>query len=143
MFEKFGYDDNSIELMKQHDVIDALINNKNKVVLWVFFPLTIIMEELIFRYYSMGLLLNQFDLDQISAILISSIIFSFYHFHFWFKMKNFRILLIYLGFSFFLGLFSAYILLNLGIFFCILVHYTLAFKLYVDLSKKVLKMKKE
>ena len=135
----YGYDSESIEKMKKHDIIEALINKSNKIRLWLFFPIIMVIEELIFRYYCIGFLLNQLDVDVIAAIVISSLIFSLFHIHLWFSYKNLRILLINLGYSFLLGLFNGYILLTLGIFPCVGIHYALAMYLYYSIYKKYFK----
>jgi len=93
--EHFMYKGASKETMKHHDVINALLNKDGKTILFVFFPLTMIMEEFIFRYYLMGLLLFQLKLGLILVILISSVVFSLYHLHIWFKFKNLKILISY------------------------------------------------
>ena len=102
----------------------------------IYFPIIMTIEELIFRYYLIGFLLNQLKLDIISAILIASAIFSIYHIHTWFGFKNLRILLINLALSFLLGLFNGWILLTLGIFPCIIVHYAVAMLLYHTIYKR-------
>jgi len=137
VMEIFMYNERSKELMEQHDVIEALLNGNSRIVLLVFFPLTMIMEELIFRYYLIGLLLNQLKLSSISVIIVSSIIFSIYHLHIWFRFKDIKILISYLISSFLLGIYNAFILLTLGIFACILVHAVLVFILYYNLHKKL------
>ena len=131
------YSKRNKELMKQHDVIKALLNGNDITVLLVFFPLTMIMEEFIFRYYLIGILLFQLKLGLILAILISSVIFSLYHLHIWFKFKNLKILISYLISSFLLAIYNAYILITLGIFVCIIVHTILVFILYYNLYKKL------
>ncbi|TFF99169.1 MAG: CPBP family intramembrane metalloprotease, partial [Promethearchaeota archaeon] len=122
----YGYDSESIEKMKKHDVINTMINKDNRIRLWLFFPIIMIIEELIFRYYIIGFLLNQLELEVIFAIFISSLIFSLYHVHTWFSYKNLRILLIYVVYSFLLGFFNGCILLTLGIFPCVGIHSALA-----------------
>lgn len=141
LIELYAYDEKSIQMMKQHDVIDTLIENKNKSVLLIFFPLTMVMEELIFRYYVVGFLLIQLQLEVFWGIFISSVIFSLYHIHTWFSYKNIRISIIYIGYSFFMGLFLGYILLTVGIFPCILIHCSLAFMMYFSIYKKHFKLK--
>ena len=130
-------DEKSKELMKQHDVVKALLNGNNRIVLLVYFPLTMIMEEFIFRYYLIGILLYQVKLGLIFAVLISSIIFSLYHLHIWFKFKSLKILISYLISSFLLAIYNAYLLITLGIFVCIIVHTILVFILYYNLYKKL------
>ena len=135
--ETLMYSESSKELMKQHDVIKALVNGNDIIVLLVFFPLTMVMEEFIFRYYLVGILLYQLKLGLILAILISSVIFSLYHLHIWFKFKNLKILISYLISSFLLAIYNAYLLITLGIFVCIITHTILVFVLYYNLYKKL------
>ena len=135
--EFFMYKGVSKESMKQHDVINALLNKDGKIILFVFFPLTMIMEEFIFRYYLIGFLINQLKLEIFSVLLISSVIFSLYHIHIWFRFKDFNIFVAYLISSLFLGIYNGYILLSLGIFACIIIHSILVFLLYYNLYKKL------
>jgi len=137
LIEILMYNDKSKEMMKQHDVIKALLNGNDIIVLLVFFPLTMIMEEFIFRYYLVGILLHQLKLEIILAFLISSAIFSLYHLHIWFKFKNLKILVSYLISSFLLAIYNGYLLITLGIFACIIVHTSLVFILYYNLYKKL------
>ncbi len=137
VMEQFMYKGVSKETMKHHDVVNALLNKDGKIILSVFFPLTMIMEEFIFRYYLVGFLINQLKLGLILVILISSIVFSLYHIHIWFRFKNFKIFVAYLISSLFLGIYNGYILLSLGLFACIITHSILAFLLYYNLYKKL------
>lgn len=137
VMEHFMYKGASKETMKHHDIINALLNKNGKIILFVFFPLTMIMEEFIFRYYLMGVLLHQLKLGLILAILISSIVFSLYHLHIWFKFKDLNVLISYLISSFLLALYNGYLLITLGIFVCIIVHTILVFILYYNLYKKL------
>lgn len=137
--ERFVYTETSKELMKEHDVVSALINGDSIIVLLIFFPLTMVMEELIFRYYIIGLLLKELMVGVILAVIVSSIIFSIYHFHIWFRFKDKTILISYLITSFLLGIYNGFVLLTLGIFTCIIVHVVLVFILYYNIYKKVSK----
>ena len=137
VMEILMYSERSKELMKQHDVIKALLNGNDIIVLLVFFPLTMIMEEFIFRYYLIGVLLYELKLGVILAILISSLVFSLYHLHIWFRFKNLKILISYLISSLLLGIYSAFLLITLGIFACITVHTILVLVLYYNLYKKL------
>ncbi|MFW9818580.1 MAG: type II CAAX prenyl endopeptidase Rce1 family protein [Candidatus Thorarchaeota archaeon] len=141
LIEIFIFNNDNIELMRKHDVMNALINKENRIVIWLFFPLTMIMEELIFRYYLIGFLINSLNYEVISVILVSSVIFSLYHIHTWFSFRNLTILLINLGYPFLMGLYIGYIFINLGILPCILIHYILAFFLYFNLYKRYFKTK--
>ena len=137
MMEIFVYSKTSKELMKQHDVVKALLNGNDIKVLLVFFPLTMVMEELIFRYYLIGIFLYQLNVGILLATIVPSVIFSLYHLHIWFRFKDLKILISYLITSFLLGIYNAHILLTLGIFACIIVHIILVFILYFNLYKKL------
>jgi len=137
----YGYNYQSFNAIKEQDVINAMVSKNNKAVIWFFLPMIMVIEELIFRYYMIGFLLNQVGLDVISAILISSIIFSLFHIHIWFRFKNLKLLLINLGDSFLLGVFNGYILLTLGLIPCILIHYVLVLILYYNIYKRYFKNK--
>jgi membrane protease YdiL (CAAX protease family) len=139
VMDLFIFNERSKELMKQHDVVTALLKGNDKGVLFIFFPLTMIMEELIFRYYLIGLLLNEIMVGFILAIVISSIAFSMYHIHIWFRFKNLNILISYLVSSFLLGIYNGFILLTLGIFACIFIHTVLVLILYYNIYKKLSK----
>ena len=135
----FGYNSKNVEVFRKQDVINAFINKENQAIIWFFFPIIIIIEELIFRYYSIGVLIQIIRLELVSAIFISSIVFSLFHFHVWFRYRNFTILLINLVYPFLMGLYNGYILLNLGLFPCILVHYFIALFLYYNIYKQYFK----
>jgi membrane protease YdiL (CAAX protease family) len=137
--QKFVYNETSKELMKQHDVVSALMNGESIITSLVFFSLTMVMEELIFRYYLIGLILNELMGGFTIAIIVSSLIFSLYHFHIWFRFKDRNILITYLIISFLLGIYNGFILLTLGVVVCIIVHSVLVFILYYDLYKKLSK----
>ena len=131
----FGFNNYDIELMRRHDVINAFINN-NRIVLWIFFPITMIMEELIFRYYSLSFLATTLQLKLILSILISSIAFSLYHIHTWFSYKSQAILLINLSYTLLLGFYLGCLFYTLGFIVCILIHYLIALYLYYNLYRK-------
>jgi membrane protease YdiL (CAAX protease family) len=135
IINNFGFNQSSIELMRNHNVVNALINNKY-INLWLFFPITIVMEELIFRYYLLSFLTLILQLRIFLSILISSIIFSFYHIHTWFTYKSQKILLINLSYTLMLGFFIGYIFFMLGFIPCIIIHYLVAFYLYYNLYRK-------
>jgi len=137
IMEAFLYNDNSREILKQNDVVNALLNEKNIIAVLVFLTLIMILEELIFRYYLIGLLLNQLMIGIIPSIIVSSIIFSISHFHIWFRYRDIRITVSYFISSFLLGIYNAFTLLTLGIFVCIIIHTVLVFISYYDLYKKL------
>ncbi|TFG03395.1 MAG: CPBP family intramembrane metalloprotease [Promethearchaeota archaeon] len=127
------YNAQSLEAMTNHNVVNAFITNSNKYILLTYFPMIMIIEELIFRFYLIGFLVITLDLEVNLAIFISSLIFSVYHVHTWFTYKNLRVLIMYLGVSFLLGLYNGYILISLGIIPCIVIHYGLVLHMYYSL----------
>lgn len=135
LIEVFAYDSHLFELIKNHDVIDALIYKNNRVLVLIFFSITMIMEELIFRYYSFGILNSLLNLDYFFTILISSIAFSLYHIHIWFSFKNLKLLLINLIYPFLMGLYLGYIFFSFGFPSCIIVHYIIAFIMHYNLYR--------
>lgn len=141
IIEIFGYNNKNVEVMRKQDVINTFINKNNKIIIWFFFPIIIIIEELIFRYYSLGILVHVLELDSIIAIPLSSLIFSLFHIHIWFRYKNLTILLINLGYPFLMGLYIGYVFLKLGIIPSIIIHYTIALTLYYNIYRRYFKTK--
>ncbi len=136
LIEIYVYDNHLFDLVKKHDVIDALLNKNRRGIVLIFFSITMIMEELIFRYYSIGILNSLLDLDYIYTILISSVAFSLYHIHVWFSFKNLRLLMINLIYPFLMGLYLGYIFLSYGYFSCIIAHYVIAFSMHYNLYRR-------
>jgi len=137
--EIFGYNDKNVEVVRKQDVINAFINRNNRIIILFFFPIIIIIEELVFRYYSIGILVHILDLESVAAIFISSLTFSLFHIHIWFRYKNLTILLINLGYPFLMGLYISYIFLKLGIIPCILIHYSIALFSYYNIYRRYFK----
>jgi len=129
----------SISQMKDHDVIKAFFNQNKKFVLIVLFPMTMLMEEFIFRFYAISILLDFLSQNYFLVIFFSSIIFALYHLHFWFRFQNFRIFISYFILSFFLGLLNGFIFIYFGLLFCFFVHFGLAFEMYYHLYVKYFK----
>ena len=139
LIEIYAYNDNRIEVLKKNDIINAFISKKNRIVIWIFFPIIMIIEELIFRFYIIAILINQVELEALVAVFISSLVFSLFHIHTWFSYKSLRILLVNLIFPFLLGLFNGYIFLTIGIIPCIIIHYIIVLNLYYNLYKRYFK----
>ncbi|MCK4688597.1 MAG: CPBP family intramembrane metalloprotease [Candidatus Lokiarchaeota archaeon] len=139
LIEIYAYNDNRIEVLKKNDIINAFISKKNRIVIWVFFPIIMIIEELIFRFYIIAILINQVELEALVAVFISSLVFSLFHIHTWFSYRSLRILLVNLIFPFLLGLFNGYIFLTIGIIPCIIIHYIIVLNLYYNLYKRYFK----
>ncbi|MFX1420028.1 MAG: type II CAAX prenyl endopeptidase Rce1 family protein [Promethearchaeota archaeon] len=139
IIEIFGYSNKNVEAIRKQDVINALINKDKRAIIWFFFPIIIIIEELVFRYYGIGILIHILDLESFSAIFISSLIFSSYHIHIWFRYKNLKILLINLGYPFLMGLYIGYMFLKLGFIPCIIIHYIIALIMYYGIYRRYFK----
>jgi len=143
LIEIYVYDSQLFELIKNHDVINVLIYKNNRLLVLVFFSITMIMEELIFRYYSISILNSVLNLHYLLTILISSIAFSLYHIHIWFTSKNIKILFINLIYSFLMGLYLGFIFFSFGFLSCIIAHYTIAFLMHYNLYRRYYKNKLE
>ena len=139
LIEIYAYNDNRIEVLKKHDIINAFISKKNRIVIWIFFPIIMIIEELIFRFYTLIFLVNQIELKALVAVFISSLVFSLFHIHIWFSYRSLRILLVNLIFPFLLGLYNGYIFLTIGIIPCFIIHYIIVLNLYYNLYKRYFK----
>ena len=139
LMDIFVLDTKSLELIKEHDVIQALITKKKRLVILSVFLITMIMEELIFRYYFLSLLFHTLTLDLILVLFISSLVFALYHIHIWFTYKNLRIFGIFLFNSFLLGFLLGLIFLTLGFFFCVLIHSLVALLFYFNLFNRYYK----
>jgi len=139
VIEIYGYSNRNIEIMKNHDVINVFISKNNQIIVWLFFPIIMIIEELIFRYYIIGFFIFLFELESFLLIILSSLIFSLYHIHTWFVIKNLKLRLINLGNPFLLGLFNGYLFLKLGIIPCIVIHYIFAIFLYYNIYRRYFK----
>ncbi|MFW9894586.1 MAG: CPBP family intramembrane glutamic endopeptidase [Candidatus Thorarchaeota archaeon] len=136
LIDVFGFNVKELELIKDHDVIQALIKKENRLFILIMFILTMIMEELIFRYYIISFLSSTLSLNLIFIILISSVFFSLYHIHIWFKFQDLRILGIFMTNSFLLGLFLGFIFLTLGFSLCLITHSVVALIFYLNLYNK-------
>lgn len=141
LIDIYGFNIESLEAIKEHDVIKALTEKKKRFNTLLLFIVTMIMEELIFRYYFISFLFHSLNLSTILALIISSLFFSLYHIHTWFTFKNLRILGIFLSNSFLLGLFLGFIFLNIGFFYCIIIHSFIAFIFYFNLVNRYFKKK--
>ncbi|MFX1480781.1 MAG: CPBP family intramembrane glutamic endopeptidase [Promethearchaeota archaeon] len=141
IIEKFGYNDDMVDIMRKHDVINAFLNQNSKTMIFFLFPIIMIIEELIFRYYLIGFLFETLKMNAIMVIFISSSIFSLYHIHTWFSYKNLAILAINIVYPFLLGLFISFIFLEIGILPCILIHYFVVLFIYYSISRRYYKKK--
>ncbi len=141
LIDVYGFNILSLEAIKEHDVIKSLTEKKDRLITLLLFIITMIMEELIFRYYLISILFHSLDLNMILVLIISSLVFSLYHIHTWFIFRNMRILGIFLSYSFLLGLFLGFIFLTLGFFYCLILHPIIAFLIYFNLVNRYFKTK--
>ena len=129
-------DEKSISQMQNHEMVDSFIKKNQKWSKWFIFPLTMLMEELIFRFYAISIIIDLIKLSPFLAVIISSSIFAVYHIHFWIRLKNFRIFISFFILSFFLGLLNGYAFIYFGLLTCFIIHYGMAFELYSYLYRK-------
>ncbi len=141
LIDIYGFNIKSLEAIKMHDVIKSLTEKENRFSTLLLFIITMIMEELIFRYYLISILFHSLHLSIVLVLIISSLIFSLYHIHTWFAFKNIRILGIFLSTSFLLGLLLGYVFITLGFFYCIIIHSIIAFLFYFNLVNRYFKTK--
>ncbi len=142
LIDVFGFTKENLDIIKKHDIIDALIEKRSRLAIIFLFLITMIMEELIFRNYLINFFIRTLKLHVILGIFISSLAFSFYHIHIWFNYKDLRIFVIYFINSFLLGLFNGIMFLTLGLITCIIIHTSLAFLFYYNLYKRYFKEEK-
>ena len=129
-------DEKSIFQMENHDLVDSFIKKNQNWAKWFIFPLTMLMEELIFRFYAISIVIDLIKLNPFLAVITSSSIFAAYHIHFWIRFKNFRIFISFFILSFFLGLLNGYAFIYFGLLVCFIIHYGMAFELYFYLYRK-------
>ncbi len=127
-----------LDELKKHDMINAFIT-KNRKILFLMFPITMLMEELLFRYYLAILIFVYFG--AIASILISSAFFALYHFHFLNLFKKTGLILVFVGYSFLLGIYLTYLLLNFGLMSCIILHFGIVYFTYYEIYRKQIKKK--
>nr|WP_162306778.1 CPBP family intramembrane glutamic endopeptidase [Candidatus Prometheoarchaeum syntrophicum] len=108
--------------------ITALKGN-HKYSLYFLFPITLLFEELLFRGIIFNFLLSYFT--PFFTILISAGIFGIYHIHILILSKNNALGLIFIIFSFFLGLILGKIVFYFGILGCWVVHLLIVSYIYL------------
>ena len=145
LFELFAiifidfFQKDSIEKMRNHLVIDAIIKKKNKVIFF-HFPLIIIFEEFLFRLLIFTILYNLFG--YYLGSLINTLIFGIYHIHIWFEFKDKKITFSLIMISISLGLILCACLVIFGILVCVVIHYLLVLILLYYMKTRIVKMNK-
>lgn len=140
IIERFCYNKSNVVPLRDHDVINAFINKENTIILCILLLIIISVEELIFRYYTNGIMIFFLKMDSIVSVLLSSLMFSLFHIHIWFRYRNSVIFLINFSYPFLLGIFNGYILLTLGIVPCIFIHYVVALNAHYGIYKRFFKI---
>jgi membrane protease YdiL (CAAX protease family) len=135
IIEVFIYDSEILEIIQKHDLVNSFIKRSHRLSILIFFFITMFMEELIFRYYFIGILNALLDWNIYLVILISSGAFSLYHIHTWFSYKDIKILIVNLVYPFFLGLYLGLLVFSFGLVSCILTHSFLAFLMHYNIVR--------
>ena len=104
--------------------------------LFVTYPLTLLCEELLFRGVIFNLLFENTSI--FNAIFISAGIFGLYHIHILIAYKNPVITLVYIIYSFLLGLLLGRVVLYFGILACWAIHLILISYIYIRLNSLLL-----
>jgi membrane protease YdiL (CAAX protease family) len=133
LIEIFGFNNELMKAMKKHEILKAFAE-RNIQILFIWFPITIIMEEFLFRYYLAGFFFLHFE--YFLALSVASLLFGLYHIHIWFYFKNAKLSLIFVLFSTMLGVVLNLMLYYLGIFFCFALHYCLVLWIYRNIYKR-------
>jgi membrane protease YdiL (CAAX protease family) len=134
LIPNYIYNENSLRIIVKQEVVYSFSTKSYSNIL-IFFPITMIIEELIFRFYLLGLFFEVLNVH--IAILFGAVIFSVYHIHFWFAFKNLKVVTTYMIFSFFLGLLNGYIFNYFGLVVCIVFHSFSVLDVYYQLYKKI------
>lgn len=117
------------------------LKGKHKYSLYFLYPLTLLFEELLFRGVIFKILLNSSTL--FLAIFISAGIFAIYHIHILIVSKNVALGLIFIIFSFFLGLLLGKIVIFFGILGCWVVHMVIVSYIYLRWNRIYLQSNKQ
>lgn len=123
----------ALESMKMIPILTA-IDNRQWITLLFYFPITMLFEELLFRGILLGSLIEFAEFDIFTSVLLSSAIFGLYHIHIWFVFKNKRMTIVFITYSFVLGILCGVIFPIFGILGCTLFHYLNVFAIYLRIS---------
>jgi membrane protease YdiL (CAAX protease family) len=110
------------------------IRTKRGLDVWCIFPLTMIFEELLFRYWLLALSFP--TAIPIIRILVNAFLFSFYHLHIYVTTRNCRLTSQFLVISFFLGLLCAAFALSIGWVAALVCHWGSVFFVYWRFSRE-------
>ena len=116
------------ENIKKISFISAL-SNKKWYELFITFPFTILMEEIIFRGIIFYFLASW--LDGPMVILINGLLFGFYHLHIKFTTRDSKLAGIFIVASLFLGIWLAALMPYIGIWGCWICHLVCVLVIYL------------
>jgi membrane protease YdiL (CAAX protease family) len=119
----------NITKFENHLVVSGL-KERNYFMLGFVFPMTMLLEEVLFRGFLLGGMILWFQIPRGLAIVSSSVIFSLYHLHVWPSFRDKKILACFMGFSFLLGLACGYFLFEFGLLGSILFHSSSVFMIF-------------
>lgn len=143
-----------ISVIEKHPIVkiyaerDKFANIKLKNILS--FILSMIFEEILFRQYTLGFLLNFWGfklsnspksllfLNYFIPIILSSVIFSIYHIHIYFSTKSIQLMGLFMLGSFSLGIILGAVFIYTDIFFTIILHGLSVYIFYVLIAKHYL-----
>ncbi|MHA1474649.1 MAG: CPBP family glutamic-type intramembrane protease [Promethearchaeota archaeon] len=136
----------SIVNKKQPQEVSSLtfidtIRRTDRYSLFVTYPLTLLCEEIFFRGVIFNLLLENTTI--FNAIFISAGIFGLYHIHILIAYRNPVITLVYIIYSFLLGLLLGRVVLYFGILACWAIHLILISYIYIRLNSILLGNKED
>ncbi len=131
----------SIVNKKQIQEVSSLIfidtiRRTDRYSLFVTYPLTLLCEEIFFRGVIFNLLFENTTI--FNAIFISAGIFGIYHIHILIAYRNPVITLVYIIYSFLLGLLLGRVVLYFGILACWVIHLILISYIYLRLNSMLL-----
>ncbi len=112
------------------------IRRMDRYSLFVTYPLTLLCEELLFRGVIFNLLFESTSI--FNAIFLSAGIFGLYHIHILIAYRNPVITLVYIIYSFLLGLLLGRVVLYFGILACWAIHLILISYVYIRLNSLLL-----
>jgi len=131
---------NIVNKNQLHDVSSlsfiVTIRRMDRYSLFITYPLTLLCEELLFRGIIFNLLFESTSI--FNAIFISAGIFGLYHMHILIAYRNPVVTLVYIIYSFLLGLLLGRVVLYFGILACWAIHLILISYIYLRLNSLLL-----
>ncbi len=124
---------NSLEILKKNPVFQNLEARRYLLTL-AYFALFMLIEELIFRFYLFSVLRDNWS--EIGGLWVASLIFCLYHINIYLQYKDVRLAVIYILFSFILGVYLTLIFNTFGLIGAFIAHFIGVFLIYFFIWKK-------